>query len=372
MRTLRIFSTIVVALMGHAACGARIEKSFQQRLFSAANSAKIDLRDRTMYSVYGVTGVQQRLNRAEVLEKQKRWKIEVTRSVQIVAESPLGQKLFNCLAHLWERAAPQLSLVLWPAHDTCFRPDNYKSPSPRLDMCFSGPFGPQACFDAVAPRSFVGYEQGSVARSVCLVNTTALSSLDREIVHELLHMKHFLEAAVLAPPVALPTVPPARADERIELIGRFLMEFPYKKAIRTTPHDLMALPELEPYTPEVYTYLPELRTPRLTPLWANFEERRTVCGPDRDSIKANDYAASMQSPLRYIYQQYGPLFDYEQTVQAVFGPAAYAVSAFDKNIQWPGLVDAGATPFYYTPQALLSVREQPSDPRTKEIWGRYW
>jgi hypothetical protein len=96
------------------------------------------------------------------------------------------------------------------------------------------------------------------------------------IVHELIHLKHFLET----------------------LLGKNGSHVPYGEAVCITSytqlvnHPLSVLPELIEKDFPIKREIP----------WDNFEERRTVVGPDIDNISELSFRLAEGLPLRYIYQ----------------------------------------------------------------------
>lgn len=87
------------------------------------------------------------------------------------------------------------------------------------------------------------------------------------IVHEFIHMKHFLE-------------------EEMELSTT--CSYSTAKDITSGDHDATK-------------NLPEIKEKRGIIPWTNFEERRTVCGPDQDGLTELSYLISAKLPNRYLY-----------------------------------------------------------------------
>ncbi|MBR1735359.1 MAG: hypothetical protein IJ730_08005 [Alphaproteobacteria bacterium] len=103
------------------------------------------------------------------------------------------------------------------------------------------------------------------------------------VAHELIHLKHFLDTCL-------------RRDEAIT----------YGNALRIQDYndlpDGLDLPEL---SEEHYFPIKALR--REIP-WTNYEERRTVIGPDIDNISELSFRVVAGLPIRYIYQGPGNCF----------------------------------------------------------------
>lgn len=116
--------------------------------------------------------------------------------------------------------------------------------------------------------------------------SSAISSADEILVHELLHMKHYLDTKC----------------------GRSVKKYCGITSAKDTISFLANLDYIEATDlgkGALYKYkdlFPELKCWKRYALWVTFEERRTVCGPDIDFLTENSYRLKKKASARYIYQ----------------------------------------------------------------------
>lgn len=102
------------------------------------------------------------------------------------------------------------------------------------------------------------------------------------LAHELIHLKHKLEEIA-----------------KISFSYSEIASIPYSIAKTIGIEDIFDIRYFH-----LLAFLPELQEVRLnmSELWPNLEERRTVIGPDIDSISEHTFRKSMGIPSRFIYQ----------------------------------------------------------------------
>ncbi|MBR1479564.1 MAG: hypothetical protein IJ599_01535 [Alphaproteobacteria bacterium] len=178
------------------------------------------------------------------------------------------------------------------------------------------------------------FEISGTTCKVRLVETTENSAPDEVIVHELIHLKHFVEEKhKIATNSSRPQVGKVRDLD-------YFMRIAYSEATsmgycHISTEERKLFPELEaekatdsrPYGKKFFPLTG--KWPRRA-LWASFEERRTVCGPDLNGITENAYRKAKNRPPRFIYQgKYVNFFEPVDVIKRSTG-SEFA----DKNIKY--------------------------------------
>lgn len=108
------------------------------------------------------------------------------------------------------------------------------------------------------------------------------------LAHELIHLKHRLEEIQMCP------------EGGLNIAGRLIKDIPYSNAKEIGIREVLLINDYL----FLYKQLPELSDLRIkiTELWTDLEERRTVIGPDNDNISEASIRKEAEIPTRYIYQ----------------------------------------------------------------------
>lgn len=148
------------------------------------------------------------------------------------------------------------------------------------------------------------------------------------IAHELIHLKHFLET------------PLHKEDNSYVTYGEAVNMQTYMQI--SAENRLHTLPELKEREYTVKRFIP----------WNNFEERRTVVGPDIDGISELSFRIIECLPIRYIYQ--GPEEYFYEDPQVLYSIVKEALSLQRPDITIKDVKDIVTSSL---PQGYLSEQE---------------
>lgn len=310
-------------ISSHATKDLELCKVFAARLSNAIYRAALPRRERLLVYDLANPSVPPRARRAKDLGL---WQGSLDDAVPSILTVAPGRKLFSCLEKLLrqvEETGNRCVLQVYVGSSPSFLgipAPGGPPPGNRIRLCIrlSERFSPPLSICAVSPSYYEALTTTGGQAEARFIAPVGPVGQDCILVHELLHMKHFLEGMDgIKPPVLLPPGALTPAQRR-RAVYQTLACLPSSQACRVS---LAALTEfMGDFLPEIFEYLPEGREARWDAFWPNLEERRAVGGPDRDDLSENSYRAARCLPQRYLYRVDEQFFEYAATVATTLAP----------------------------------------------------
>lgn len=213
----------------------------------------------------------------------------IKEAINKIAKYQSGNNLFRILQSLLEKAHAKI-VFCNDSYETRFEPGNFKTKKELLILCHINEI--IGDYEAIGAQK---YRSATANNPEIRLVASVAAELDEILFHELLHMKHFLEEQV-----GIAIVHGGRISESLSRTK--IMDFALIKYSEATRTDKSA------FNSQELLFFPELSELREEPLWYSFEERRTVLGPDKDTLTENAYRKEKARPLRYIYQGANEVF----------------------------------------------------------------